>query len=163
MNLVIDTNVAIAANGRETHASLACQFACIELLERLANSKSKDIVLLDSCELILDEYKRHLNFRGQPGVGDLFYKHLHDNAHSFGSVRLIRVTPNEIENQGFNELPANSLDKSDRKFLVVALIGNGTLFNALDTDWHEQVEFISGLGVSIEQLCPEHGCAMHLP
>lgn len=163
MNVVIDTNVAIAANGRETHASLACQYACIEFLERLADSKSRDVALLDNGELILDEYKRHLKFHGQPGVGDLFFKHLHDNAHSFGNVRLIQVTPNDIEGRGFNELPANSLDKSDRKFLVVALIGNGTLINALDTDWHEQIEFIRGLGVRIEQLCPEHGCAMHLP
>ena len=30
---VVDTNVAIAANGRETHADHLCQLACMEKLE----------------------------------------------------------------------------------------------------------------------------------
>lgn len=159
MNIVVETNVAIAANGRNTHASLACQYACVEFLEKLTDVKSRDAILLDDGELILEEYKRHLNYRGQPGVGDVFFKYLHNHMYSGNRIKLILVTPNNIETQGFDELPENSLDKSDRKFLAVALVGKGILFNAMDTDWQEQAAFIRNLGGTVEQLCPEHGCA----
>lgn len=160
MNVVVETNVAIAANGRDTHAGLACQYACVDLLEKLTRLKSKYTILLDDCELIVDEYKRHLNYRGQPGIGDAFFKYLHDHKYSGDRVALIRVTQNDDDRRGFDELPENTFDKSDRKFLAVAVVGNGTVFNAMDPDWHEHKNFIAGLGVIVEQLCPEHGCVV---
>lgn len=163
MNVVVETNVAIAANGRNTHAELSCQFACVEFLEKLASSKSRDTVLLDNRDLLFTEYKRHLNHRGQPGVGDAFFKYLHDNAYSGSRISLISITPNDIECQGFDELPINQIDKSDRKFLAVALVGSGEIFNALDNDWHEQKQFVNALGVVVNQLCPEHGCLVNHP
>ena len=158
MNVVVETNVAIAANGRDTHASVVCQYECVNFLEKLTASKSKDVVLVDDKELILDEYKRHLNYRGQPGVGDIFFKYLHDNMYSNKKIRKISITPNDDDSRGFNELPENTIDKSDRKFLAVALVGNGVLCNAMDTDWHEKADFVNDLGVTVSQLCPEHGC-----
>jgi len=158
MKVVVETNVSIAANGRDTHASLACQFTCVEFLEKLVSSQSRDQVLLDEQGLIFDEYKRHLNYKGQPGVGDMFFKYLHDHMYLDGKVRLVAITPLADEARGFAELPANPVDKSDRKFLVTALVGKGRVFNALDTDWHEQAAFIAALGVKVKQICPEHGC-----
>ena len=58
MNRVIDTNVAIAANGRNTHASDSCQYRCIELLEEICNKSSKYRIFLDSNGLIFEEYSR---------------------------------------------------------------------------------------------------------
>jgi hypothetical protein len=54
-DVVIDTNVAIAANGRHTHAELRCQLACVR---RLRAIKSAERVALDDAGRILDEYKR---------------------------------------------------------------------------------------------------------
>lgn len=158
MKAVVETNICIAANGRDTHASLKCQLTCVEFLEKLVSVQSHDQILLDEQGLIFDEYKRHLNFKGQPGVGDMFFKYLHDHMHLTGQVRLVTITPVEDEARGFEELPPNPMDKSDRKFLTTALVGKGRVFNALDKDWHEQAEFIAGLGVRVKQLCPEHGC-----
>ncbi|OIQ79845.1 hypothetical protein GALL_384050 [mine drainage metagenome] len=158
MRAVIETNVAIAANGRETHASYACQYSCIEFLEQIVSLKSKDIILLDSYDLILDEYKKYLNFKGQPGVGDIFFKYLHDNMYLNVKIKKINITPADDDTRGFQELPFNQLDKSDRKFLAVALVGLGIVVNAMDSDWHEQIVSINAMGVKVNQLCPEHGC-----
>lgn len=158
MKVVVETNVCIAANGRNTHASMKCQIASVDCLEKLVSARSRDQVLLDEQGLIFDEYKRHLNFNGQPGVGDVFFKHLHDHMHFADRVRLVAVTSVGDEARGFEELPQNSMDKSDRKFLATALVGKGRVFNALDEDWHEQANFIASLGVKVKQLCPEHGC-----
>ena len=70
MNVVVDTNVAIAANGLDTHASLACQLACTEFLEDLVSPKKRAHIILDESGLIFAEYSHHLNYKGQPGVGE---------------------------------------------------------------------------------------------
>lgn len=159
MDAVVDTNVTIAANGRDTHANFACQLACIEFLQELTSSKSDHQVFLDDCELILSEYRSYLNHKGAPGVGDQFYKFLHDNIYTGNKVLRIAITPSNDETRGFNELPINTIDKSDRKFLAVAVVANATIFNALDTDWHNKADFINAQGITVVQLCPEHGCA----
>lgn len=158
MRVVIDTNVAIAANGRSTHASLACQIKCIEFVEVLTSPKTKKRIVLDSLDLLLDEYKKHLNFRGQPGIGDAFYKYLHDHMYTGTMLEIVEITPNHDVKTGFNELPANSIDKSDRKILATALVAGASIVNAMDNDWHEQREFLKQLGVNVIQICPEHGC-----
>jgi hypothetical protein len=73
-------------------------------------------------------------------------------------VKIVSITPIADEAKGFNELPPNTLDKSDRKFLAAAVIADAEIFNAMDTDWHQHVAFIASLGVNVQQLCPEHGC-----
>lgn len=158
MKAVVDTNVAIAANGRNTHASLECQYECIELLQKLTSDRGSHQVYLDEGERILDEYRAYLYHHGEPGVGDRFYRFLHDHMYSGNKVRQIAITPIEDEARSFAELPPNGLDVSDRKFLAVALIGKATVVNAMDTDWHDQAGFIADLGVTVMQLCPEHGC-----
>ena len=50
---VVDTNVVIAANGRNTHADSWCRLACIEKLEWLVD---RGIVAVDELDLILGEY-----------------------------------------------------------------------------------------------------------
>lgn len=158
MKVVIDTNVAIAANGRKTHACNKCQLACIEFLESLTSVSGRRKIYLDDLDLLLNEYKPHLNFHGQPGIGDAFYKFLHDHKYSGKKISLVSITPNNDNGTGFDELPANSIDPSDRKILAISVVGSAKIVNALDNDWHEKREFIAGLGIDVIQLCPEHGC-----
>lgn len=157
MNVVVETNVSIAANGRDTHASLTCQYTCIEFLEGLVAPNSHMTIVLDEQELIFNEYRNYLNYKGQPGVGDIFFKHLHDHKYLGEKVKLISITPIADETRGFEELPANPIDKSDRKFLAAAIVANAKVINALDTDWDEQAIFVDSMNITIEQLCPEHG------
>ena len=69
---VVDTNVAIVANGRGTDADARCQLTCVERLRSLA---AREVVAIDDGGSILEEYKNYLNFSGMPGVGDVFLKH----------------------------------------------------------------------------------------
>ena len=75
---VVDTNVAIVANIRNTHADEECRLQCIEELEAICSTER--VVVLDEGRLIFDEeYKKYLNFAGEPGGGDKFFKHVHDH------------------------------------------------------------------------------------
>ena len=158
MNVVVDTNVAVVANGLDTHASFACQYACTEFLEGLVAPRKRNHIILDEMGLIFFEYSDHLNYKGQPGVGDVFFKYLHDHMYLGKKIRRVSITPITDEHRSFKELPSNSVDKNDRKFLAAAVVAGAEIVNAVDTDWHEQIAFIAGLGVNVRQLCPEHGC-----
>jgi hypothetical protein len=75
MRHVVDTNVPIVANGGSktrqgrSNASPQCRIKTIEFLEQLVK---KGRIVLDLGGEIQAEYLRHLNARGQPGVGDRF-------------------------------------------------------------------------------------------
>jgi len=150
--IVVDTNVAIAANGRDTHADELCQLACIEALMNIA----AHTVFIDDKELIFTEYKRRLNFHGQPGMGDAFFKHIFDHQYSGKKVKLASITPIGDTGRGYDELPANALDASDRKFLAVAVVAKARILNATDSDWIESEALLNGLSVKVDQLCPHH-------
>ena len=149
---VVDTNVAIAANGRGTHADTSCRLTCVRKLGSLV---ARETVAIDDGNLILDEYRKHLNASGSPGVGDVFFKHVFD--HQYGNrVRRIRVTPTSDGRRGFEELPENAFDRSDRKFLAVAVAADAVVLNATDSDWGKQQALMDGLGVKVDELCPQH-------
>ena len=150
---VVDTNVAIAANGRGTHADMPCRLACVRKLRSLV---VRETVAIDDGSLILGEYRNHLNFSGRPGVGDVFFKHVFDHQYQGGRVRRIAVTPSEDERRGFEELPENTFDRSDRKFLAVAVAARAVVLNATDSDWGEQKALMDELGVEVNELCPQH-------
>ena len=105
---------------------------------------------------ILAEYADHLNHSGELGVGDMFFRHVHNNQYVSDRVLRVAVTPSEDDRRGFEELPENTLDRSDRKFLAVAVVANATILNAVDSDWDEQAALTDGPGVKVTQLCPQH-------
>lgn len=150
---VVDTNVPIAANGRETHANVACQHACVVALRSLIADEV--VVAIDDRGDILAEYGRHLRHAGRPGVGDAFFKHLHDYQWT-ARVHRVPISPNDDEERGFDELPPNNFDPSDRKFLAVAVAARALVLNATDSDWGEHADLMQNLGVEVHQLCPQH-------
>lgn len=148
---VIDCNVAIVANGKSEHASIDCELACIELLE-----KCKTIsICIDNQDLIMKEYRKHLRHAGSPGVGDMFFKYLHDNQYSQERIFRVNITPISDDNRSFEELPVNQFDPSDRKYLATAVAGKADIYNATDSDWEEQKDLMGQLGITVHQLCPE--------
>ena len=151
---VIDTNVIIAANGRNTHASLICQLMCSEFLKDCKNKA----IALDDLDLIMQEYKRYANYSGQPSVGDMFFKYLHNNQYANANIHTVSITSINDEQRGFEELPENQIDKSDRKFLATAVKTQAVIVNATDSDWTEQKVLLDSLNIEIKQLCPEHSC-----
>ena len=156
---IVDTNVTIVANRLQTEVSLACQIECIERLEALA---ARGTVLIDDQNLIVSEYSRHLNYGGQPGVGDAFFDHItsHQYVEDGDKVLRLTITPTDQKSGFFEEFPDDSrlrtFDPSDRKFAAVALVGQAPVWNATDSGWAEHEEALRGNGIIVEQLCPEH-------
>ena len=93
---------------------------------------------------------------GGRSVGDQFFIHVINNRYDETRVQRIAVTPIDDERRSFEELPENTFDRSDRKFLAVAVSAEAVVLNATDSDWGEQRELMDGLGVKVEQLCPQH-------
>ena len=153
MKWVVDSNVAIVANGKAQQVSAVCQICCIEFLQYAISPKSPDVIALDNNGAIFDEYKKHLSFAGQPGVGDIFFKFIHDQMYSKNKIKLFVINPVNDESVGYRELPPNNLDQSDRKFLAVACVAKANIANATDTDWEQQKALVTSLGVTVKQLC----------
>ncbi len=148
---VIDSNVAIVANGHSSQASIDCELACVELLERCEHLS----ICLDQTSLIMDEYAKHLSYAGNPGVGDMFFKYLHDNQYAEKNIALVTINQVADDQRGFAELPKNNFDPSDRKFLATAVSAGAHVVNATDSDWAEQQELMNQLNITVQQLCPD--------
>ena len=156
--VVVDTNVALVANGKTEQAEQSCVSTCTDKLRQIIEGK-KYIVLLDDKCLILQEYQNKLCFSGQPGPGDAFFKWLWDNQAVESHCRVVPVTPHE--DQGFEEFPGDpslsSFDQDDRKFVAVALASGSSpwVLNASDPGWWRHREALREHGVAVVFLCPE--------
>lgn len=158
---VIDTNVGIVANGKNCpQADNACIRACIaKLRECVGILKSENIgwIVIDNNNEIMDEYKKHLSFSGQPGVGDMFFKELFQRQMS---DRCERVIIHKEVSRGYEEFPdtpdLENFDLSDRKFVAVARASRNTpiVVNAVDSDWYHYEARLQEYNVRVEQLCP---------
>lgn len=148
---VIDTNVAIVANGKE-NVAVECRSAAVETLTKAVN---RGVIVVDAAGEIRDEYRRHLNPQGQPGVGDRFYFEV-INCHP---DRTAQVDLPKREDGEFADLPQAIInagfDPSDRKFAAAAKKSNSPVYNATDSDWVEHREVIEAAGIKIVFLC---GC-----
>lgn len=148
---VVDTNVVIVANGSSDHVDEQCESACIEALSGVVD---RGVVVVDEIGLIFDEYLGRLSL-GSPGIGGVFLKHVHDRQYVGGRVRRVPITPTG-DDRGFKELPPNTFDRSDRKFLATAVSGGADVLNATDSDWAEHTALTEALGVVVRQLCPRY-------
>ena len=152
--VVVDTNVLIVANRNNKETDSDCERACIEAL--LEATRGKRITLLDTSNLIMDEYSTHCRYRREPGVGDMFFKFLYDHQWSEEStIEQVAIQETLDKDGGFANLPPNDLDPNDRKFLAVAKAGDGRVVNATDSDWSQHADFIDSMGVQVFELCPQ--------
>lgn len=155
MSVVIDTNVLVVANRRHAPASDACIGACIDALV----TAREDGVTIDDGQRVLDEYRQHASFAGQPGAGDAFFKWLWD--HQADGRCCERVAITDHAGRGFTEFPADpalqGFDASDRKFVAVALASarHPQVLNASDTDWWQFRAALEAHALEIRFLCPD--------
>lgn len=156
---VIDTNVPIVANGTEANFTPQCRESAVRLLMLALKT---GIVVIDSAGEIQEEYRRHLNPKGQPGVGDRFYKEI-INSHP---ARILRVDLPKRDDGEYEDLPQpiieSNFDPSDRKFAAAAKKTRATVYNAVDTDWLEQRDIIEQNGIPIVFLCGCNAVLWHL-
>ena len=152
--VVVDTNVAIVANGRKTDASIKCQENCVIALEKIVGS---GCIVVDDNGLIMDEYAKHLDRSGGPDIGDAFYRHIFFNQYIPEKVERVTISPID-EHGNFQEFPKDTalkgFDLSDRKFVAVALSSqkNPEILNAVDRGWAKYASSLSKY-VKVKELC----------
>lgn len=155
--VVIDTNVPVVANGNQPVAEPTCVLTCITALRQARHQ----VILLDEGSLILREYRYNLSPKGEPGLGDAFFKWLWDNQYNPARCRLVKLTPLDASGTNFEEFPADpeleQFDRSDRKFVAMALGSrlDPEILNAVDTDWWDFNDALSRHGVRVNFLCPD--------
>ena len=64
MTVIVDTNVAVVANGRAEQASEECVETCIDRLLQINSGEVK--LALDDQRRIIQEYRQNLSPDGQP-------------------------------------------------------------------------------------------------
>lgn len=155
--VIVDTNVPIVANQKSSQASPQCILNCIQRLREIIGGQK--ILVLDEKGLIFEEYKKNLSLSGQPGVGDAFFKWVHDNRYNPDRCQLVPIT--EISEYNFAEFPQDEalkgFDLSDRKWVAVALThpAKPPILNAVDSDWRDFRAQLDAHGVQVEFICPD--------
>jgi hypothetical protein len=155
MIVMVDTNVAIAANGKSEQVSPQCILECVEHLKNIIQDGR---VALDDKYRILTEYKRYLSPEGQPGVGDGFFRWLLLNQSS-GKCEFVKITPLPEDDMDFEEFPHDDrlikFDRSDRKWIAVSRAHqeHPPISQATDTKWAKFAAIFAEYDVKIEFLC----------
>jgi hypothetical protein len=147
---VIDTNVAVVANGRNTNSSPRCRIAAVDAL---ADILVRGRIIVDADGEMLAEYRRYCNPKGQPGVGDRFFREVLMNY--AGKIERIRL---EKEADGSHvDFPSDpalaNFDFSDRKFAAAARKMSVPVMNATDSDWLNFHAALKRNGIRVEFLC----------
>jgi hypothetical protein len=158
--VVVDTNVAVVANGRSEQASPDCVLNCARQLRRITSGAEK--LVLDDQWMIIREYQSNLRFSGQPGVGDAFLKWVLTNRYNAERCELVSITL-IIDESGmtFEEFPSDpalsGFDRDDRKFVAVALAHSQKppILEAVDTGWWVFRKALCRNGVKVKFVCED--------
>lgn len=157
--VVVDTNVAVVANGKSPQASSDCIIQCVKRLERVMTDIDK--LVLDDSWRILDEYKDNLRSAGQPGIGDAFLKWVLTNWANSDRCDLVEINQSAADETVFAEFPDDpdlaGFDPSDRKFIAVALAHpeNPTILQAVDSKWWDFRHALHNNAVAVEFICED--------
>jgi hypothetical protein len=135
----------------------------IELLQSII--KQKTYVVLDAGGEIFLEYQGYLNFSGQPGVGDVFFKWLHTKRWEFPPSELIDITKTE---NGYEEFPYEmehiNVDPSDKKYFAVsnAHPTKPDIVEAADSKWWSWRDAALICGINIHFLDEQYMCDLNM-
>jgi len=166
MMVVVDTNVAVVANGRSKQALPNCVLSYVQRLQRI--KEETDTLVLDDQRRIIREYQDNLRSEGQPGIGDAFLKWVLTNWKNSKRCELITLTQVGDDETDFQEFPSDltlrSFDRSDRKFVAVALAHarHPSILQAVDSKWWGFKDALSRNGVNVEFLCPRDIQRLHV-
>jgi hypothetical protein len=156
-SVVVDTNVPVVANGASPQASPVCVSRCRERIVRV--TKGRERLVLDDHFAVFNEYRSRLSLSGQPGVGDMFLRWVHDN--QFNASRCERVAVTRHPDRGYVEFPDDprlaGFDPSDRKFVAVSAVSPHAppILNAVDSDWWDHELALARHGIKVVHLCDD--------
>ena len=163
MMVVVDTNVAVVANGESLQTSPNCVDTCINRLEGIVRGEEK--LVLDNKWIILGEYLRNLRSSGEPGAGDSFLRWILMNKDK--RCDLVPITPVDDSENEFEEFPddpaLNGFDRDDRKFIAVARKhpGKPPILQAVDSKWLDFRDALRRNGVTVVFICEDDIQRLH--
>lgn len=143
---VVDTNVLALANGKASHLGPNEEAVAAKWL---AASLSTSKYLVDTAGAVIEEYSKYASRSGQPGVGDIFFRSIFQQA-LVGYVD-IGKTSDEVDEC----IPAKlrSFDQNDRKWLALFLKGQADhIVNATDSDYQNSISELSDEGIVVVEL-----------
>lgn len=149
---LVDTNVAIVANGKSEQADDSLVEKCINAILEVTH---KGGLVIDEAGFIFEEYRQNLSLSGQPGTGDAFMKWVHD--HQWNPKFCERRTITLLAKNGrvFEEFPAAAalakFDLSDRKFVAVANAATPKrpILQAVDFKWWGWKDALAAEGIMV--------------
>lgn len=151
MRRVVDTNVAVVANGRNTNVSLACRSAAGEFLNRLI---AQGRVILDLAGEIQTEYERHRDPKRSLGVGDRFFMMILNSAPR--RVERIQLSKDHATGE-YQDFPSDPLlstfHRKDRKFAALARKCGVPVANAVDPGWLDHFAALKANGILVDFVC----------
>lgn len=158
---VVDTNVPKVANLATNpdpgfDCPDTCVEACVDAVRHVVRTRG---LILDAGGEIYCEYMGQLALSGQPGIGDLFMKWVHDNQWSLDASQRVPITRN---GDSYDEFPPHggleNFDKSDRKFVAVsnAHSDKPPILQATDSKWWGWKEALAECDIEVAFLCPEY-------
>lgn len=165
---IVDTNVAIVANGKSEQASEDLVEKCIDALMEIRREGG---LVVDDNGLIFEEYAKNLSFSGQPGTGDMFMKWVFDNQWKTEVCERRAITPLRNDKRMFEEFPTapalTDFDASDRKFVAVANAGDPKhpILEAVDFKWWGWKDALAEEGITViflDEEAAEAGYNQHL-
>ena len=158
MMVIVDTNVAVVANGKSEQASEECVDTCIGRLEQIIRGETK--LVLDENWNILGEYSRNLHLRGAD-VGDRFLTWCLRNRTNPEQCELVSITPLANLDNEFGEFPKDpelaNFDPDDRKFVAVAVAHceKPPILQAVDSQWLDFRDVLLQHGVRVQFICED--------
>ena len=152
-DVVIDTNVLLVASAAHPYSPFSETHVPVELRERVFDwlaefrADAGSLLALDMAMEIYREYRNRLTDQ------DYGLQVVHER---MATARLVEIG---FDGDGWALVPGvcDGLDRSDRKFLAVALDDPTTIsiVNAADTDWLEISECLAATGARVVQLLPD--------
>jgi len=165
---LVDTNVAIVANGNSEQATENLPERCIDALLEITKNGG---LVMDDGGRIFEEYMNKLNLAGRPGMGDSFLKWVHDHQWNPNWCEMRTLTCLDEDEQEFEEFPAHpkleDFDVSDRKFVATANAGDpkAEILQAVDFKWWEWKDALAEVGIKVvflDEVAAEQGYQNHL-
>lgn len=156
--LIIDTNVAVIANGTNSpQASPDCRLKCVAILALLFGGERQ--LVLDDRWAVLGEYKANLR-PSNGGLGDRFLQWVLQN---YMGPLCERVPITQHESRGFAEFPIDDrlsdFDPADRKWIALSractelLDESVPIVEAADMKWRAYLTVFRDYQVEIDFIC----------
>ena len=151
--VVLDTNVLVFANMQSGDSP---DPDCVRnSRERIVQSRN-EIVVIDSNGEIRREYMRQVDVRGHPTFAG---EYIIDLLRNIGNPSRFEQGPITNTNGSYREFPTDpeleSFDRSDRKFVCVALRSRNSPVIAVSSDrgWRNHHSALQANGIQIEFAC----------